>query len=72
MSVYILLLSIINVVHGDFSNLQVNWKIYSGLSPIGESHEGILAKVQWTFANGESHRDILVKVQWTLANGRKS
>ena len=34
--------------------MRVYWRKYSGLSPIGESHEGILAKVQWTFANGES------------------
>ncbi len=32
----------------------VYWREYSGLSPIGEGHEGILAKVQWTFANDQS------------------
>ena len=29
------------------------WRKYSGLSPIGEISEDVLAKVQWTFANGE-------------------
>ena len=27
--------------------MKVYWRKYSGISPIGESHEGILAKVQW-------------------------
>jgi hypothetical protein len=31
----------------------VHWQKYSGHSPIGEIPRGILAKVQWTFANGE-------------------
>jgi hypothetical protein len=30
---------------------KVHWRKYGGLSPIGESHESILAKVQWTLAN---------------------
>jgi hypothetical protein len=30
------------------------WRKFSGFSPIGESAEGILANVWWTFANGES------------------
>jgi hypothetical protein len=32
----------------------VCWRKYGGLSPIGETPGGVLAKVQWTFANGES------------------
>ncbi len=31
----------------------VYWRKYSRLSPIDESHEGALAKVQWTFTIGE-------------------
>ena len=30
---------------------KVHWRKYSRLSSIGESHEGVLAKVQWTLAN---------------------
>jgi len=30
------------------------WRKYSGLSPIGEIPRGVLARVQWIFANGES------------------
>jgi hypothetical protein len=33
--------------------IRVYWRKYNGHSPIGESHESILAKVQWTFAIGE-------------------
>ena len=29
---------------------RVYWRKYSGLSPIGQSHRSILAKLQWTFA----------------------
>ena len=46
------------------------------LSPIGESRQSILAKVQWNLANwrksrgyiGESHRSLLAKVHCTFAN----
>jgi hypothetical protein len=30
---------------------KLHWRKYSGHSPIGESHKGILAKLQWTLAN---------------------
>jgi hypothetical protein len=33
--------------------IRVYWRNYNGLSPIGESRGGILAKVKWTFAIGE-------------------
>jgi hypothetical protein len=53
------------------------WRKYSGHSPIGESHKGVLAKLQWTFANwrkswgyiGESTVDIR---QWRKSYWRKS
>jgi hypothetical protein len=53
------------------------WRKYSGHSPIGESHKGIFAKLQWTFANwrksweyiGESTVDIR---QWRKSYWRKS
>jgi hypothetical protein len=33
----------------------MSWRKYCGLSPIGESPGGVLAKVMWTFSIGESH-----------------
>ena len=45
--------------------MRVYWRKYSGISPIDESHEGILAKVQWNFAIGESS-------YWRKSNWRNS
>jgi hypothetical protein len=37
----------------------MSWRKYCGLSPIGESPGGVLAKVMWTFSIGEGHVDFL-------------
>ena len=34
----------------------VYWRKYSALSPIGETPEDVLAKVQWTFSNWRNSR----------------
>ena len=56
--------------------LEVYWRKYGGIAPIGEIPGDVLAKVQWTFANwrnsrecvGESTVDFrqLAKVRWTI------
>ena len=41
---------------------------YSGHSPIGESIEYELAKVQWTLTNWPNSSDVLAEMQWAFAN----
>jgi hypothetical protein len=38
---------------------KVYWRKYSGLSPIGESREGVLANIQWTLGNLRKYDGIL-------------